>query len=500
MEINNYILEIKNLSKKFPGVKALDNINLKIRKGDVHALLGENGAGKSTLIKIIAGVYTNDEGTIFLNNEVCQFSSPSDAFKKGLSVIHQETSLVPELTVVQNIFLGIEDLKSVFKTLDSHNMYVRYREICDKINFHIKPDLQVKELSVAEKKIIEIIKALIRNASLIIMDEPTDSLTGKEIEHLYSIIRDLKNQDVTIIYITHYMNEVFDITDRATVMKDGKHILTEDTSKLTPEKIISAMVGKEIYKNTASGSSGKSGSVAIEVKNLSSINKFHQIGFKARYGEILGITGVIGSGKTELVRAIFGADSYDSGEILVNNCTIKQNNPNHALKNGIGMIPEDRKTDGLFLDQEVYKNLTLSFIEKNRKPVLLSKKTEAWYSKKMIEKLNIKVSGLDHKVKFLSGGNQQKVVIAKWLLADPDIIILDEPTRGIDVGAKGEIHRIMHQLSGEGKCIIFISSEIPEITTVSDTILLMKNGRIVNNYKKGISQKELFHAMLEVNA
>ena len=492
------LLSVKNLNKDFPGVKALDNVNLEIYKGEVHALLGENGAGKSTLIKIVAGVYNLDSGEVNLNNKPCSFHSPMDAFKKGLSIIHQETSLIPELTAIQNVFLGIEET-GFFNSLNSKKMKTRYKQICDKIGLHINPDVQVKDLSVAEKKIIEIIKALERNASLIIMDEPTDSLTITEIERLFAIIRDLKKNNVTIIYITHYMDEVFEITDRATIMKDGRVIFTDFTKSLTAEMIISAMVGRDLHQNFSPELSSKRGGPALEVKKLCRDKHFYDVSLTSYYGEILGITGVIGSGKTELARAIFGADFCDAGSITVNGKKITHSHPKHALKNGIGMLPEDRKTEGLILNESVIKNLTLSHLEKVKDSFLINNRREKELSHKMVQKLNIKISGLDNKTIFLSGGNQQKVVIAKWLMADPDIIIMDEPTRGIDVGAKSEIYKIMKKLSREGKSIIFISSEVPEIIDVSDRIILMRNGKTVNEYNRGITQKELMHAMLEVN-
>jgi len=498
--MNDPILILKNLTKEFPGVKALNAVSFEIERGSVHALLGENGAGKSTLIKIIAGVYLKNDGEIILNGIPCDFTCPADAFRRGLSVIHQETSLIPELTVLQNVFLGIEVRSRRLKVLKEKWMLERYRTFCDKINFHIDPEIQARDLSVAQKKIVEILKALVRETSLIIMDEPTDSLTGKEIEHLYMVIRDLKRHGVTVIYITHYMDEVFEITDRATVMKDGAHVLTETTKDLTPGKIISAMVGRDMAGEVGANGSGAGdrpqGKPAMEVRHLTAADRIEDISFVARYGEVLGITGVIGSGKTELARALFGADRIDSGKIYVNGKRVRHSHPLEALNNGIGMLPEDRKTQGLLLEQEVYKNITLCDLQKNNRR-LLNKGFEYEQSRKMVKALNIKISGLDHQVMFLSGGNQQKVVLAKWLLANPDIIILDEPTRGIDVGAKGEIYKIMKDLARQGKCIIFISSEVPEIITVADRILLMKQGRITDRFENGAGSKELFHAMLE---
>ncbi len=495
------ILEIIKINKEFPGVKALDKVSMEIRKGEVHALLGENGAGKSTLIKIIAGVYTKDSGNLIFQGEECDFSVPADAFRRGISVIHQETSLIPELSVIQNVFLGIESTSKLFRTLDAKAMRSRYAEICSNIDFHIDPDRLIRNLSVAEKKIVEIVKALLRDAALIIMDEPTDSLTGKEIDSLYRIIKDLKKHEVTIIYITHYMEEVFAITDRASIMKDGKHILTANTPDLTSKTIISSMIGREFFFDGSEEGDFpariQSGKTAMEARTISSGSKFQEISFQARYGEIVGFTGVIGSGKTELARALFGADPISSGNLIIKDVSIKKNSPVKSLKKGVGMLPEDRKTEGLILEQEIYKNLTMSYLNKKKSRFLVNKTQEYRISKDIIKRLKIKVSELDYMVKYLSGGNQQKIVIGKWLLADPDIIIMDEPTRGIDVGSRSEIYKIIKQLAGEGKCILFFSSEVPEIIAVSDRIMLMKKGRIVGHYDKGISHDELFHAMLE---
>jgi ribose transport system ATP-binding protein len=497
MEQTDIILKIQKLNKSFPGVKALDNIDFELYQGESHGLLGENGAGKSTLIKIISGVYRKDNGAIFLNGVSCDFHSPRDAFKKGVSVIHQETSLIPQLTVLQNIFLGIEETR--FGLFAKRKIEERYAEVSAKLGFHLPQDEQARNLSVAQQKMTEILKAMVHASSLIIMDEPTDSLTENEIRQLFKIIQDLKKNQVTILYITHYLEEVFQICDRLTVLRDGKKIDTRKIGEVTQKDIVKMMIGAEhpaILEKAVQQAEKKP---ALAVVNLSSDSVVKQVSFTAYQGEILGITGVIGSGKSELARMIFGADRPDAGEIRVAGQETKIKSPVQAIHHGIGMLPEDRKNFGLLLEHEVYKNISLPSLARFCKGGIIFKKLEFRTIEDIIKRLDIKITGPFQHAKFLSGGNQQKVVVGKWLVSNPRVLIMDEPTRGIDVGSKAEIYNIMRGLANSGTCIIFISSEVPEIVAVSDRILLMKKGRIFAEYDRGVTQQEIIQKLLEGN-
>lgn len=490
------ILSIRHINKTFPGVKALDDVELEVRKGEVHALLGENGAGKSTLVKIIVGAYQKDDGTILFKGQPCAFQSPGDAYHSGLSIIYQETSLIPQLSILQNIFLGMEPTLPG-GIIDTGRILREYERVCQQVGFHFNPHRHVKELSVAEQKMVEILKAMVHQASFIIMDEPTDSLADAEIRHLFKIIRDLKRQQMTILYITHYLDEVFEITDRLTVLRDGKHVTTVKTGEVTTREVVKMMIGQELVHSSQEQGLKKKSREALRVEHLSRKQVVSDVSFRAYEGEILGITGVIGAGKTELARAIFGADPYESGKIFVNGSPCRLRSPVDAVKLGIGMLPEDRKHLGLLLDQEVYKNITLSAINRFISGMVLSKADELRATHEIIERLDIKVASPHQSVKYLSGGNQQKIVIGKWLTAMPKILIMDEPTRGIDVGSKHEVYKIVKQLAEEGTCIIFISSEVLEIIDVADRILVMRKGTIAAQYHRGVTQKEIMQAMLE---
>ncbi len=497
MNNNEPILKITNISKSFPGVKALDRINLNVGKGEVHALLGENGAGKSTLVKIIVGAYKKDEGSIIFNNQNREFNSPAEAYKSGISVIYQETSLIPQLTVLQNIFLGMEHSYSFLKIIDHKRLIREYQEVCGKLGFHFNRNELARNLSIAEQKMVEILKAMVHNASFIIMDEPTDSLADNEIRHLFEIIRDLKNHQITVLYITHYLDEVFQITDRITVLRDGKKVDTVNTTEVNTQDIVKMMVGQEISSSARQTTKTKEKREAIRVEHLTRKNVLSDISFTAYEGEILGVTGVIGAGKTELGRAIFGADKIDSGQIFLYGEPCHIYSPVEAVKHGVGMLPEDRKNFGLLLNHEVYKNITMSALERFISSMIIRKGEEPSVTEQMVNRLDIKITSPYQSAKYLSGGNQQKIVVGKWLTANPRILIMDEPTRGIDVGSKNEVHKIMKRLAEEGTCIIFISSEVPEIVEVSDRILVMKKGRIHAEYSRGVTQKEIIQAILE---
>jgi ribose transport system ATP-binding protein len=384
--------------------------------------------------------------------------------------------------------------------IDNTRLIREYHEVCEKLGFHFDRNTLARNLSVAEQKMVEILKAMVHQASFIIMDEPTDSLADNEIQHLFDIIRDLKKHHITALYITHYLDEVFQITDRLTVLRDGKKVETVATDEVNTQDIVKMMVGQEISNSRHQTRQEQEQREAIRVELLSRKDVLSDISFRAYEGEILGITGVIGAGKSELARALFGADTIDTGTVYLYGDLCHIQSPVDAVKHGIGMLPEDRKNFGLLLNHEVYKNMTISALQRFISSMILSKTAELSATDQMVNRLDIKVSGPHQLVKYLSGGNQQKIVVGKWLIANPRILIMDEPTRGIDVGAKNEIYNIMRRLAEEGTCIIFISSEVPEIVAVSDRILVMNKGRIHAEFNQGATQQEIIHAMLEGGA
>ena len=493
------LLSLKNIGKSFPGVRALDGIDLDLERGEVHALLGENGAGKSTLVKIIAGVYSKDQGSVFFDGQEREFSSPASALNAGIAVIHQETSLIPTLTVVQNIFLGIEHTRA-FRVIDERRIRQDYDRICEEFGFRLPLATKARHLTIAEQKMTEILKAMVRKASFVIMDEPTDALTGPEISHLFQIIRGLKKNGVTVLYITHYLDEVFQIADRLTVLRDGRKVATVQTSSVDRNGVVRLMIGTELAIGPAQAAGSRRGPEAIRVERIGRKGFVSEVSFSAYQGEILGITGVLGSGKTELARLLFAADKLDSGSMFVGGRRIVPRSPRDAVRNGIGMLPEDRKSSGLILEHELYKNLSLVVLNRFRRGPVLSRARELEAVGKIVEQLDIKTTGYNQQTKLLSGGNQQKAVVGKWLLSQPRVLIMDEPTRGIDVGSKAEIHRLMRELADQGTCILFISSEVQEIIAVCDRILVMRSGKIVAEFERGASQEEVIQAMLQGEA
>jgi len=493
---DDVIVKIKGLSKSFPGVRALNNVDLKIKRGEIHALVGENGAGKSTLIKLIVGAYKKDSGEIYLDGQKREFHSPTEAYHNGISVIYQETSLVPQLTIIQNVFLGMEYTTSL-GVIDEKKIQQEYANICQKMGFHLNPHVQVRNLGVAEQKLVEIVKALVHDANFIIMDEPTDSLAINEIEHLFKIILELKAHRVTVLYITHSLEEVFRITDQITVLRDGERITTVPTKAVNKNEVVEAMLGESLKELTLVRSSDKKVQPALKVENLTRKGILHGITFQAYRGEILAITGLIGAGKTELARAIFRADKPDSGNIFVDGKLSGILSPTDAIKNGICLIPEDRQHDGLILNLDLYKNITLPVLNKFTRNGVLSRKKELDASTRHIHKLAIKALSFFQPVKYLSGGNQQKTVIAKWLEMKPKILIMDEPTRGIDVKAKAEVFRIMREFADSGACVIFISSEVEEVFQVSDRILILSKGKITAEFHHGVKLEKVMEAILQ---
>ena len=424
------------------------------------------------------------------------FGSPGEAAAAGIAVIHQETSLIPTLTVLENVFLGIEP-RRFLNVIDGRRIRRDYEAACERLSFRLPPDTQARELSVAEQKMTEILKALVRNAAFLIMDEPTDALSDAEIDHLFRIIRDLKKQHITVLYITHFLDEVFLISDRITVLRDGKKVGTRPTAELDRNAVVRMMVGQDVADLAAARPKAARGPEAIRAEGLSRGREVRSISFTAYQGEVLGITGVLGSGKTELARLLFGADRPGAGTISIQGRPSRIHSPADAVGNGIGMLPEDRKRDGLILRHEVYKNITIAALRSFARGFIVSRPREMAAVDSVVRDLGIRVRSPEQPVQSLSGGNQQKIVIAKWLVADKKVLIMDEPTRGIDVPSKVEIHRIMRGLADAGACIIFISAEVSEIVRVSDRILVMQGGTIVAELPRGTAQEEVVHMMLK---
>ena len=480
---DDQILRVDNLSKSFFGVKALDNIHFDLKKGEVHALMGENGAGKSTFMKILIGLLKADSGTISFNSEQIENMDVHSIIKKGISMIHQEILMVPELTVAQNIFLG-RDIKRSY-LLDEQAINQQAENLLQAMGLNIKVRTKTKHLSIAELQLIEIAKAVSNNARVIIMDEPSSALSENEVEILFKIIADLKSKGVAIIYISHKMEEIYQIADRITVLRDGKFIATKAAAELDKSSLISLMVGREIEELFSANSIAQP-EVVLKVKNLHKKGKFSDINFEVHAGEVLGIAGLMGAGRTEIARAIFGLDSFDGGEIILKGKKLKIRTPKDAIREGIGYVSEDRKSLGFIPELSVKQNISLSSILNYSKAGFIDEKKEEKASSKIAQQLNIKASGLNQKVMNLSGGNQQKVVIAKVLMASPFLIILDEPTRGIDIGAKHEIYKLIRQLTDSGLAVIMISSELPEILGMSNRILILSKGK----QKTILTQKE----------
>ncbi len=465
---------MEDIDKSFPGVHALDHCHFDINAGEVHALVGENGAGKSTLVKILTGIYKKDSGKIAYKGKEVEFSNPKEAQDAGIGIIHQELNLMPHLTVAENIFIGKELMNGVF--IDQKKINSEADKLLKSLSLDIDPETKVKDLSVAKQQMVEIAKALSYNSKVLIMDEPTAALSKSEIEELFRFIRDLRSKNHAIVYISHRMDEIFVISDRVTVMRDGQYVGTLNTKDTDKDEIIKMMVGRTIYEEPKTKSAvGKDAPVVLEVKDLKS-NVVKDVSFKLREGEILGFAGLMGAGRTETARLIFGADPKTSGEIFVNGKKVEINTPQDAVNNGIGYLSEDRRHLGLAVGLSVQENVTMASLDNYINRGFINFKKERNVASEYVEKLDIKTPSINQLVRNLSGGNQQKVVVAKWLIRNCDILIFDEPTRGIDVGAKSEIYKLMTDLAKEGKSIIMISSELPELLRMSDRIVVMCEG------------------------
>ena len=474
------VLSLENITKKYPGVLALNNVSMSFLEGEVHALLGENGAGKSTLIKAVAGAINLDGGIIHVGGRDHQQMTPHISRSLGIEVIYQEFNLVPTMSVAENIFLG--DKVSDKFLVDYKAMKTKARDIFKLFNVDINPDAMVQDLPPAKQQIVEIAKAVSKNVKILIMDEPSAPLSVSEVEHMFEIIRSLKQKGVTIIYISHRLEEVFRISDRVSVMRDGRYVATRLTKETNRKELINLMVGREL-KESYPARANPPGEIALEVKNLSG-NGDKDISFSVRKGEILGISGLVGAGRTELAMLLFGAVPSESGEVLIDGRPVQIKSPQDAIQKGVGLLTEDRKGQGLFLEMGVGWNISFPIIRKLSKYGVVNTKTETKIAQKYKERMNIKTPSLEQRVINLSGGNQQKVVLAKALAAESDVLIFDEPTRGIDVGTKQEIYQLMTELANNGNAILMISSDMEELLGMSDRIIVLSEGKLAGEVTK----------------
>ncbi|MDW8206972.1 MAG: sugar ABC transporter ATP-binding protein [Chloroherpetonaceae bacterium] len=484
---------MRHISKQYPGVRALDDVSLTVYPGEVHALLGENGAGKSTLMKILAGAQSRDSGEILLYGQPVAIDSPHRAMELGIAIIYQEFNLVPYLSAGENIFLGREPRATLPGFVDFKALYRMAQEILDRLGVKIDARTPVNQLSVAQQQMVEIAKAASQQARILVMDEPSATLTDHELQALFQLIRQLRDEGVSILYISHRLEEIFEICDRATILRDGRWIATRSVSDLTREEIIRLMVGREL-REAIPKVAVEPGPPALAVKHLNRAGVLHDVSFHVCRGEIVGLAGLVGAGRTETARAIFGADPIDSGTIEVFGRPVTIRSPQDAIRHGIGLVTEDRKQQGLVLGMAVRENTTLANLGALSSLGFIRRNAERQVAEQYRKSLAIKTPSIEQTVQNLSGGNQQKVVLAKWLFTGSKILIFDEPTRGIDVGAKSEIYRLMNDLAAQGVAILMISSELPEILGMSDRILVMHEGRIAGELSRAeATQEKIMH-------
>ena len=486
---NEIILEMRGIDKAFPGVRALDSVDFVVRRGQVHCLVGENGAGKSTLIKILAGAYQKDKGTIRIKGQDIDHFTPHLAQEMGVSVIYQELELIPNLSVAENIMLGQATGNLPGGFISWKKTYHAAQRVLDELGVNIDAVAPVKDLGVALQQMTEIAKALSRNADIIVMDEPTSALTEQEIPQLFETIRRLKAQNKSVIYISHRLEELYEIGDVATVLRDGSVVGTVPVSELSMDRLVAMMVGREL-KEKFPKEEVNIGEESLRVEGLDREGVLHDISFSLRKGEILGIAGLVGSGRTEMARAIFGADPIDSGDVYIEGKKVNIKSPTDAVRSGLGFLTEDRKRQGLILIQSVRNNITLASLLRFSPNTFIDQNNETGAAAQLVGSLDIKTPSLSQQVQFLSGGNQQKVVVAKWLCGKSKILIFDEPTRGIDVGAKVEVYQLMNELARQGTAIIMISSELPEVLGMSDRILVMREGEIAGEFTREEATQE----------
>ncbi|MDQ0160499.1 sugar ABC transporter ATP-binding protein [Alkalibacillus salilacus] len=487
------IVEMKGISKSFVGNKVLNNVDFEVLPGEVHALLGENGAGKSTLMKILTGIHSRDEGEIYVKGEAVEFNNPKESEKAGIAVIHQELNIIPYLTVMENMFLGRELKYGKTGVTNTKKMKQLTKEYLQQLGIDLDPLALAGNLSVGQQQMVEIAKAISVNAEMIVMDEPTAALTDREIERLFEVVDRLREQEVGIVYISHRMEEIYRICDRVSILRDGEYIGTRDTKTVEYEEIIQMLVGRELgtlYPER----DAEIGEVKMKVEGLTS-DAFHDINFDLREGEILGVAGLMGAGRSEIMQSLFGYRAIESGSISIEGKPVNIKKPTDAIDAGIGFVTEDRKEQGLVLSMSVKENLSLPNLKGVSHQTVLSEKSEKELVDDLVKRLNVKMAGQNQEVRMLSGGNQQKVVIGKWLGINPKILILDEPTRGVDVGAKKEIYHIMNELTKQGVSIVMISSELPEVLGMSDRILVIHEGRIGAELKReDATQEKIMYA------
>lgn len=492
------ILEMKGITKRFPSVVALNKVDFNLYKQEIHGIFGENGAGKSTLIKILSGVYLPDEGKIILKKQEVSLSSPWQAKELGIRTIYQETELIPQLTIAENLYLGRLPVSS-WGIVNWKKLHEFASQTLDEFRIHLDPDRVVRNLSVAEQQLVMIAKGLSAGGSILIMDEPTSSLTDQETRNLFSLIKRIRQKGVSIIYITHKLEETFEITSRITVLRDGVEIGTVDTNSTTCNEIIKMSIGRELSKFYTKTKTAVS-DVALEVRDLCKLGSFKNISFKSHYGEILGLAGLVGAQRSRVANCIFGIETPDKGKIFLDGKKVRISHPRDAIRMYLGFVPEDRKLQGLILGMCVRENISLPSLSQLGVAGLVNKKKERALSISFTNKLSIHTPGIEQTVLYLSGGNQQKVVLAKWLALNPKVLILDEPTRGIDVETKEEIHRIMNEMVTQGISIILISSEMSEILTMSDRIIVMHEGKIIGEFfQKEATKEKLIQCMVQTS-
>jgi inositol transport system ATP-binding protein len=501
------LLKMTGIAKSFPGVKALDGVDLEVAPAEIHALLGENGAGKSTLLKILAGAQSPDRGTIHFNGSDVVLSTPQDAQKLGIVTIYQEFTLAPDMTIAENVFIGREPGNRFF--MNWTKMAAETQKLTRRIGLERSPMTLVRDLSVAEQQMVEIARALSMQSRVIIMDEPTSALSLAEVEKLFRIVRQLKSEGIAIIFVTHRLEEVMEICDRFTVLRDGRNVGAGKVGEITIEGIIRLMVGREVNALFAHREDSGAGAVALAVEGLTRRRSAHDphatelqdVSLQVRRGEILGIAGLVGAGRTETARAIFGADPFDSGRVLIDGQPVDIRSPRDAIKHGIGLVPEDRKQQALFLSQAIRTNLSIAALDRiDRFGLFVDERKERDLVEEYRKLLNIRMASPDQAVGNLSGGNQQKVVLARWLALRPKVLIVDEPTRGIDIGAKVEVHNLLFEMARQGIAVIAISSELPEVLAVSDRIVTMREGRVTGEVLRADANQEKLMTMMTLSA
>ena len=484
------LLRLEGISKSFPGVRALHNVHMEVRRGEVHALLGENGAGKSTLMKILSGAYARDAGEIFWEGRPITIPNPHEAQKLGIGIIYQEFNLVPQLSIAENVWISREPFRNrALQLIDWKEMGRRTKALLDEVHLPLDPRRPVAGLGVAQQQMVEIAKALSLDAKLLIMDEPTSALTDTEINQLFTVIRRLKERGVSVVFISHHLEEVLEICDRGTVLRDGEYIDTVEFGLVTKEDLIRLMVGRNLDQQYPKEPTTR-GDEALRVEGLRRDGLLHDISFTAYTGEILGVAGLVGAGRTELMRAVFGADPIDAGQVFIFGKPVTVHSPQEAIQAGVGLLPEDRKQQGLVLMLSVLHNISMASLDKLTSNLFLRRGDERRQAGEFVEKLRIATPGVDQQVQYLSGGNQQKVVLAKWLASKSKILIFDEPTRGIDVGAKVEVYNLMNTLVHSGVAVIMVSSEMPELLGMSDRILVMHEGRLTAEFNRQEATEE----------